>query len=92
MKYYLTLLALLLLTKGSSAQPVKNTSYISQSGEKVLRLESLLPLSVDRAWELFSTDEGLRKWMAPVVHIELKTGGYIVTNYDKTKSLDDSTA
>ena len=45
---------------------LKNTSYKNQSGEKVLRIESTLPISVTDAWKLFTTDEklnnGLPRW------------------------------
>ena len=74
------------------SQNNKNTSYTNQSGEKVLRLECVLPVSLTDAWKLFTTDEKLKKWIAPLVHIELKTGGYIITNYDKSKSLSDSSS
>jgi len=74
----------------TNAQPVKNTSYISGNGEKVLQLEAVLPVDLKDAWQLFTTDTGLIKWIAPVAHIELRTGGYILTNYDKTKPLTDS--
>ncbi|MBL0105873.1 MAG: hypothetical protein IPP52_00880 [Ignavibacteria bacterium] len=68
------------------SQTMKNTSYKNQSGEKVLRLEFIIPISVTEAWELFTIDEKLKKWIAPQVHIELKSGGYILTNYDKSKT------
>lgn len=74
------------------AQSVKNTSYTTQTGEKVLRVEFILPIDIKDAWELFTTDEQLIKWIAPKAHIELKTGGYILTNYDTTKSLSDSSS
>ena len=74
------------------AQTVKNTSYITQTGEKVLRLESVLPISRDEAWQLFTTDAQLMKWIAPVAHIELRTCGFILTNYNKTKPLTDSSS
>lgn len=74
------------------SQTMKNTSYKNQSGEKVLRLEFIIPISVTEAWELFTTDEKLKKWIAPQAHIELKSGGYILTNYDKSKSLSDSSS
>ena len=47
---------------------------------------------MDEAWQLFTTDAQLMKWIAPVAHIELRTGGYILTNYDKTKPLTDSSS
>ena len=76
----------------STGQTVKNTSYLTASGEKVLRLEIVLPVSVQEAWQLFTKDDQLKKWIAPLAHIELRTGGYIVTNYDKNKSLTDSSS
>lgn len=73
-------------------QDVENTSYINQSNEKALRLEITIPADMETTWKLFSTDEGLMKWIAPLAHIELRTGGYIVTNYDKSKALSDSSS
>jgi hypothetical protein len=75
-----------------NAQTVKNSSYTTKTGEKVLRLEAIIPLDKNKAWQLFTTDEGLKKWIAPLAHIELRTGGFILTNYDKTKSLTDSSS
>ncbi|MCY7361387.1 MAG: hypothetical protein LH629_04855 [Ignavibacteria bacterium] len=62
------------------ARSVENTSYITQTGEKVLRLEATLPVVLAEAWKLFTTDDKLKLWIAPLAHIELKTGGYILTN------------
>ncbi|MEO6538227.1 MAG: hypothetical protein ABIT07_06775 [Ferruginibacter sp.] len=91
MKYFLSAFFLFNATL-LTAQIVKNTSYTTQTGEKVLRLEAILPVDKKEAWILFTTDQGLKKWMAPVVHIELETGGYILTNYEKEKSLADSSS
>jgi hypothetical protein len=82
----------LLISRSSFGQTVKNTSYINESGEKVLRLEVILPIRISTAWQLFTTDQKLKTWLAPVVHIELKTGGYILTNYDSTKKLSDKSS
>lgn len=91
MKYFLiTILSLSIICV--KAQTVKNTSYTTQTGEKILRLEVILPINKLEAWQLFTSDEQLIKWIAPVAHIELKTGGYILTNYDKSKSLSDSSS
>jgi uncharacterized protein YndB with AHSA1/START domain len=83
------LLSFLLLPSIGIAQVIDNTSYISSTGERVLRLESVLPLTKHEAWKLFSTEEGLKKWIAPVVSLDLKTGGEILTNYDSTKTVKD---
>ncbi len=70
-----------------NAQDLKNASYVTSTGEKVLKLEFVLPVDKGIAWEYFTKDEKLRQWIAPLAHIELKTGGYILTNYNKNESL-----
>mgnify|MGYP003547386686 CR=1 FL=1 len=91
MKYFLFVF-FLFNALALTAQTVKNTSYTTQTGEKVLRLEAILPVDTKEAWRLFFIVEGLKEWIAPLAHIELKTGGYILTNYDETKSLSDSSS
>jgi hypothetical protein len=86
------IILVIFISLNSFGQSVENTSYKNQSGEKVLRLETILPLSISSAWQLFTTDQKLKTWLAPVVHIELKTGGYILTNYDSTKKLTDKSS
>lgn len=76
----------------ANAQVVKNTSYISATGEKVLRVEFVLPIPQKQAWQYFSDDKKLALWAAPVAHIDLKAGGTLVTNYDKSKSLTDKSS
>lgn len=68
---------------------VTNSSYVTKYGEKALQLSIIVPLSRDEAWKLFTTDSGLKRWMAPVVNINMKMGGWIRTNYDKTKTTKD---
>ena len=92
MKLLLSIAFMIFFTSALYSQPVKNTSYTNQSSEKVLQLEVVLPVNTEAAWKLFTTDEGLMKWIAPVAHIELKTGGYILTNYDKAKAITDSSS
>jgi uncharacterized protein YndB with AHSA1/START domain len=72
------------------AQEVTNTSYMTSTGEKVLRIESTVPAEKREVWKLFATADGLRKWAAPVVQIDLRTGGEVLTNYDKTKAIGDA--
>ncbi len=84
--------SLLLTAQVALCQQIKNTSFTNQAGERLLRLEFVLPLDVKSTWELFTKNDKLKKWIAPMVHMELKTGGYILTNYDTTKSLSDSSS
>lgn len=72
------------------SQDVKNTSYVTQTGEKVLRLEFVIPVNLDEAWNLFSTAEGWKKWAVPVVAMDFRTGGSIKTDYDTSKTINDS--
>ena len=72
------------------AQDVKNTSYTTTTGEKVLRLETTIPVNKKEAWKLLASADGWKKWAAPVVSIDLKVGGVILTNYDTTKTVNDS--
>jgi len=71
---------------------IENTSYVNNAGEKVLRFSFVVPLERKQAWEYFTNDEKLATWISPVVHIDLKCGGSMVTNYDKNKPLTDSTS
>jgi PPE-repeat protein len=90
MRKLILILLCLFTANALFAQAVKNTSYKTSLGERVLQLEVVLDTDLASAWKLLSTDEGLVKWVAPVAHIELKKNGSIVTNYDKTKPLTDS--
>jgi hypothetical protein len=91
MKKYILLLVLAIAGRLANAQ-VDNTSYVTSNGEKVLQLSIVLPIDTKTAWTLFTTDEGLKKWIAPVAHIEYASGGNITTNYDESKSLDDKSS
>jgi uncharacterized protein YndB with AHSA1/START domain len=92
MKKYLFILFFGQLAFNSLNAQVFNTSYVTQYGEKVLQLSIVVPTNVDEVWKLFTTDEGLKKWIAPVAKIDMKTGGSIRTNYDPSKTVDDTTS
>lgn len=91
MKRKIILLIFILVVIKSQSQ-VSNTSYITEYGEKALQLSIIVPLNKTETWKLFTTEEGLKKWIAPVVKIDMKVGGSILTNYDKSKSIEDSSS
>lgn len=66
----------------AAAQEVSNTSYVTKSGERVLRIETVVPVSAENVWKAWTTPQELSKWIAPVVSIDLRIGGTISTNYD----------
>src|SRR6476661_11131283 len=90
-KLLLTIILVLYAFYPLNAQ-VTNTSYVTQYGEKVLQLSIVIPASMEETWKLFTTDDGLKKWIAPVAKIDMKTGGSIKTNYDPKKTVDDTTS
>jgi hypothetical protein len=90
MKRIYLAIPLLLLAKPLFAQELQNTSNVTSTGEKVLRLEFVIPVDKQEAWKLLTTAEGWKKWAAPVVSVDLKVGGVILTNYDKNKTVSDS--
>lgn len=71
---------------------VINSSYVTKFGEKALQFSIIVPTDKAEVWKLFTTDKGLEKWIAPVVKTNMKIGGWIRTNYDKTKTTEDTTA
>jgi uncharacterized protein YndB with AHSA1/START domain len=71
---------------------VTNSSYTTRLHEKVLQLSIIVPMNIQSVWNLFTTEEGLEKWIAPVVKIDMRAGGTIRTNYDKNKTAEDSTS
>ena len=76
---------------GIQAQVI-NSSYVTQFGEKALQFYIIVPTKKVEVWKLFTTENGLEKWIAPVVKTNIKIGGWIKTNYDKTKTTEDKTA
>ncbi len=80
------------LTHTVSKAQVTNSSYTTHYGEKVLQLSITIPLKKEEVWKLFTTTDGLKKWIAPVAKIDMKMGGWIRTNYDLSKPFDDSTS
>jgi uncharacterized protein YndB with AHSA1/START domain len=90
-RFYLLIIPLYAAFGNVNAQ-VTNSSYVTRYGEKVLQLSIIVPIDKKDAWKLFTTDEGLKKWIAPVATIDMKTGGYIKTNYDRNKSAEDSSS
>lgn len=68
MKRNIAIIFFTLMTFVAHSQTLKNTSYLNQSGERVLRLELILPANIIIAWTLFAADEKLKKWIAPLAH------------------------
>jgi len=92
MKKLLFILILGSLTNNDLHAQVTNTSYVTQYGEKVLQFSIVVPADIPETWKLFTTDKGLKRWIAPVAKIDMRIGGSIRTNYDERKTIDDTTS
>src|SRR5512142_165549 len=66
-----------------------DTSFVSPNGERVLRQEIIVPATLEEVWQALGTAEGLRSWMAPVVDLQLRTGGHWWANYDPAAKITD---
>lgn len=53
--------------------------------------EAELDADIDSVWEAFTTNEGLSKWMAPIIDIDMKVGGKMRSNYNPNGKLGDPT-
>ncbi len=47
--------------------------------------------SVQDVWNAFTTSDGLKSWMAPVVEIDFRVGGKMRSNYNSAGKLGDET-
>ena len=65
------------LTKDEIKYPdsMFNKSYTLKSGERFLRLEIVMNVSLDSVWHSFSSEEGIKTWMAPVSQLDFKIEG-----------------
>jgi uncharacterized protein YndB with AHSA1/START domain len=71
------------------AQEVRNTSYTTKSGEKALRIETVVSASTQEVWDAFTTPAGITGWIAPVAKLDLRVGGTLSTHYDKKAVIGD---
>ncbi len=72
-----------------SHQGIVNSSFTAANGEKFLRFEIIVDTAIAAAWKSIATEEGIKKWMAPVAVLDLSIGGMLKTNYNETATIDD---
>lgn len=72
-----------------SPDSLKTISFIAANGEKFLCFEITVNATMDEAWKTIATEEGLKKWIAPVAMLDLKIGGSLKTNYNRAAKIDD---
>jgi uncharacterized protein YndB with AHSA1/START domain len=52
--------------------------------------EGIVEAPLTEVWNVWSTSEGLRQWMAPHAEIDLRVGGLMRANYNPDGQLGDS--
>jgi hypothetical protein len=76
-------------TDNISPQGIVNNSFNAPDGERFLRFEIVVNTAIAETWKIIATEEGIKKWMAPVVFLDLRVGGMLKTNYTETAKIDD---
>ena len=72
-----------------SHQGIMNSSFMAANGERFLRFEIIVNTTIDETWKVIATEEGIKKWMAPVAILDLRIGGVLKTNYNEAAKIDD---
>ena len=68
---------------------VTDASFVEASGNKVLKLQAVIPASRKQVWDRFTTTDGYRAWATPVAHVTGGPGGVIEGSYDAAAKIGD---
>jgi len=79
----------LLGTTTAAAQEVKNTSFAMSNGDRVLRQEAVVAAPLEEVWKTFTTADGLRTFLAPMVSLDFRIGGKWEVSADSKAQLGD---
>lgn len=69
--------------------PIRSTISNTPEGGRVLLQEVYVRAPRAVVWDLYTTSEGWRSWVAPAAEVELAVGGRIRTHYTPGASLGD---
>ena len=81
--------SLLIIKTDSLENRVLNKSFVSTTRERFLRLELIVNTPIREVWKAFTTEEGMKTWMSPVVKADFRIGGSVKTNYNKNAIIGD---
>lgn len=99
MKNILIILFTVILTSFSFGQEKSKTKEkrvcsrvdSTNNRELVLVQEFTVNSPIDSVWNAYTTKKGWESWAVPLAEIDLKVGGFIKTNFNKTGKIGDST-
>lgn len=69
---------------------LKNNLDLGDDDASLLSHEGIVDAPLAEVWNVWSTSEGLRQWMAPHAEIDLRVGGLMRANYNPDGKLGDS--
>ncbi|MGB3723466.1 MAG: SRPBCC domain-containing protein [Pacificimonas sp.] len=58
-------------------------------GEVALKQSVIVDADLEQTWALFTEASQVKRWIAPVAEVDLRTGGTIRTHYDSCASIGD---
>ena len=73
----------------SLASEVRASVVSMAPGERAVRVEATWSQSPEVTWRYFATEDGLRCWAAPVIRLDLRIGGSLQSNYNKSAAIGD---
>jgi uncharacterized protein YndB with AHSA1/START domain len=85
-------LGALACASASGADPgytLKDTSFRDPVSGRVQQLTLEVAAPADKVWAAVSSDDGLRGWVAPVVHVDLMNDGMLEASYSITSHIGD---
>lgn len=65
-----------------AAQEVSARVEVTESGERLLIHEVVVPATLAQLWAAFTTAEGFMGWAAPFAVVDLRIGGSIESSYN----------
>ncbi|WP_165764794.1 SRPBCC family protein [Winogradskyella aurantia] len=87
MKYVITLMVLL-LSNHTYGQAISQIDTLA-SGELILKQEIVINASIEKVWNAYTTPEGWKAWVTPIVEMDFKINGTIKSHYDSTATIGD---
>lgn len=73
----------------AAAQVVETDALRMADGRRALRQSAVVDAPLDSVWTAYTTVEGLRTFVAPVVDIDLRVGGIREASYDPDAGVGD---
>ena len=71
------------------AYTIKDTSFRDEFGQRVQQLVLDVDASPAEVWKALTTDEGIKRWAAPIAHVDLMNGGMWESSYSLSSHIGD---